>query len=78
MRASVYRSVQVLSCCPKARTQAGSLAAALGKVIKEGLAKPALRVDGLAALLSAAYVGAANSQARTELEREKVWLQPGR
>ena len=51
----------------------GSLTAPLSKVVREGLAKPTQRVDGLAALLAAAYATAADSQVRTELERDKLW-----
>jgi hypothetical protein len=73
------RRAQALRSCPEARAQAGGLAPALARVVKDGLAKPAQRADGLLALLAAAYVGAADGAARAELERERVWaaaLQP--
>lgn len=55
------------------------MAAALGRVVMEGLAKPVLRGDCVAALFAASCICAADSQAYAELEREKVWaaaLQP--
>ncbi len=73
------RWAQALRGCPEARAQAGGLAAALARVVRDGLAKPAQRADGLLALLAAAYVGAADGAARAELERERAWaaaLQP--
>ena len=72
--------LQALHSRPAARAQAGSLTAALSKVVREGLAKPAQRVDGLAALLAAAYASAADSQVRAELEHDKLWplaVRPG-
>ncbi|KAK9840722.1 hypothetical protein WJX81_000165 [Elliptochloris bilobata] len=78
-RAHLRALVHALSSRPGARGQIGLLAAALSRVVKEGLAKPTQRADGLAALLAAAYAGPADGQARAELEREKLWtlaLQP--
>ena len=65
--------LQALGGRPQARSQVGSLTAALSKVVGEGLAKPTQRVDGLAALLAAAYASTADSQVRAELERDRLW-----
>ena len=65
--------LQALGSRPQARSQVGSLTAALSKVVGEGLAKPTQRVDGLAALLAAAYASTADSQVCAELERDRLW-----
>eukprot|EP00887_Chlorella_sp_A99_P001204 scaffold14.g1204.t1 len=51
----------------------GEEVAALGRLVAEGCAKLAARLDGLLALLAAAYVAAADLSADEVLAREQVW-----
>lgn len=53
--------------------QAASLAAPLGKLVLEGCAKAAARLDGLLALTAAAYVASADLAADEALAADKVW-----
>ncbi|GMH32908.1 hypothetical protein BSKO_00742 [Bryopsis sp. KO-2023] len=55
------------------RAQAGSIAAALVKVIKSGMAKVTQRVDGVQSFLAAAWIAAADHSADEVLLNEKVW-----
>ncbi|EFN56582.1 hypothetical protein CHLNCDRAFT_144295 [Chlorella variabilis] len=57
----------------EARGQAAALAAPLGKLVLEGCAKAAARLDGLLALTAAAYIAAADLQADEALAADKVW-----
>lgn len=44
----------------------------LSKVVSEGVSKVAMRLDGVAALLAAAYIAGADMKADTALDKEKV------
>ena len=55
------------------RPQAAALAPALGKLVVDGAAKVATRVDGLFALLCAAYIAGADAGADGALEKGGVW-----
>ena len=44
----------------------------LAKLVGEGVAKAASRLDGLLALLAAAYIASADMKADAVLEKEKV------
>lgn len=44
----------------------------LSKVVSEGVSKAAMRLDGVAALLAAAYIAGADMKADTALDKEEV------
>lgn len=57
---------------PPAAAQVSSLVPGLAKVVGEGVSKAAMRLDGMLALLAAAYIGGADVKADGALEKEKV------
>lgn len=63
---------QVLQSSPDAAAQAAELVQPLLKVLADGLSKPVMRGDGLAALLALSLIAAADSSARTAVSKEKA------
>ena len=55
------------------RSQAAALAPSLSKLVLDGAAKVASRVDGLLALLIAAYIASADASAGGVLDKAGVW-----
>ncbi|KAL4444093.1 hypothetical protein ABPG75_011830 [Micractinium tetrahymenae] len=72
-RAHLRALAAALHSNQEARAQAASLAAPLGKLVLEGCAKAAARLDGLLALTAAAYIASADLQADEALAADKVW-----
>ncbi|KAL4419436.1 hypothetical protein ABPG77_006363, partial [Micractinium sp. CCAP 211/92] len=72
-RAHLRALAAALRSNQEARAQAASLAAPLGKLVLEGCAKAAARLDGLLALTAAAYVASADLAADEALAADKVW-----
>lgn len=62
---------------PEAAAQAAELAPALLKVLADGLSKPVMRSDGLAALLALTLISAADSGARDGIVKDKVRAERG-
>jgi hypothetical protein len=71
-RAHLRALAAALRASEGARAAAAPLAAPLGRLVGEGCAKAAARVDGLLALAAAAYVAAADLKAGEALAADKV------
>lgn len=59
------------------RSQAGSLAAPLAKLVEDGASKLAQRASGVSALMACCHIAAASHDADETLKQHKVvcWLQ---
>lgn len=65
--------VRALSSNVELRANAAELAPGLAKLIQEGATKVATRLDGLLALLAAAYIAGADASADTAFDKAGAW-----
>jgi hypothetical protein len=72
-RAHLRALAKALSSNVELRSQAAPLAPSLSKLVQDGAAKVATRVDGLLALLIASYIASADASADVVLDKAGLW-----